>query len=87
MANLYHLPELPPPGPATLTGDVAHHLARVLRVRIGDQVMIGDGRGQTATASITGVQKEVVSVVVGLLLVRGSAQAMRRMLFNSRGGV
>ena len=64
LANLYHLPELPPPGPATLTGDVAHHLARVLRVRIDDQVMIGDGRGQTATASITGVQKQVVSVVV-----------------------
>ena len=64
MANLYHLPDLPAPGPASLTGDVAHHLARVLRVKVGDSVRLGDGRGNTATATITAVQKQVLGIVL-----------------------
>lgn len=64
MANLYHLPELPPAGPATLTGDVAHHLLRVLRVRSGDELLLGDGRGGLAKAVVTDVEKRVLGVAV-----------------------
>lgn len=39
-----------------------------------------------AGAPGTAVSYVAVSVIVGLLLVRGAAQAMRRMLFRSRGG-
>ena len=65
MANLYHLPELPAPGPASLTGDVAHHLARVLRVREGETIRVGDGRGRTALATVSGVQKQLVAIELG----------------------
>ena len=65
MANLYHLPELPPSGPASLTGDIAHHLLRVLRIRVGDEIRIGDGRGGLATATVTSTEKRVLSLQVG----------------------
>ncbi len=65
LANLYHLPELPAPGAASLSGNIAHHLARVLRVRVGESVLLGDGRGSTATATITAVQKQLVAVELG----------------------
>lgn len=67
MANLYHLSELPPAGPATLSGDVAHHLARVLRIRIGESVRLGDGCGNTATATVTAVQKQTIACQVAEL--------------------
>lgn len=57
MANLYHLPELPPEGAAVLSGDVAHHLLRVLRVRPGDQLTLCDGRGRTAAATVQATSK------------------------------
>lgn len=53
MANLYLLDDLPPAGELQLTGDVAHHLLRVLRRRPGDVVLLGDGRGRTASATVT----------------------------------
>ena len=64
MANLYHVPGLPDAGEATITGDVAHHLLRVLRMREGDQIVLGDGRGRTARATIRQAGKrELVAAV------------------------
>ena len=57
MANLYHLPELPPKGAAVLSGDVAHHLLRVLRVRPGDRLTLCDGQGRTAPATVKATSK------------------------------
>ncbi|MEC8653845.1 MAG: RsmE family RNA methyltransferase [Planctomycetota bacterium] len=65
MANLYHVPELPEPGPATLEGDVGHHLVRVLRVRPGDEVLLCDGRGRTTRAVIVSTGRREVAVDVG----------------------
>ena len=65
MANLYHLPELPPSGTASLSGDVAHHLLRVLRVQPGDQIRLSDGRGQVAEATVTAAEKRALQVEVG----------------------
>ena len=63
MANLYLVAELPSAA-ATLTGDVAHHLARVLRCRPGDTIQLGDGRGTTATATVTSVRRDEVDVTL-----------------------
>ncbi|MCK5942343.1 MAG: 16S rRNA (uracil(1498)-N(3))-methyltransferase [Planctomycetes bacterium] len=64
MANLYHLQKLPAPGEASLDGDVAHHLLRVLRVREGEQVTLADGRGRTAIATVRSVgRRELVCAV------------------------
>ena len=65
MANLYHLPELPPPGVATIGGDVAHHLLRVLRVRPGDEVVLCDGKGRTSTAEVQEAHRRELRALVG----------------------
>src|SRR4030095_4836955 len=38
---------------ATLTGTEAHHARGVLRLQLGDRVVLFDGRGRGATAEIT----------------------------------
>jgi 16S rRNA (uracil1498-N3)-methyltransferase len=65
MANLYLLDELPAPGEAALTGPVAHHLTRVLRVRAGDLVALSDGRGRVAEAEVVRTDRAGLVVCVG----------------------
>ena len=60
MAHRYFVPELPPPGAHALTGDVAHHLGRVVRARPGERIALGDGRGGSAEAAIVAVERERV---------------------------
>jgi len=64
MAQRYFVPSLPPPGPATVTGDLAHHLGRVLRVLPGTPIVLGDGQGGTAPATVTGVGRTAVELAV-----------------------
>jgi 16S rRNA (uracil1498-N3)-methyltransferase len=65
MSHRYFVPALPPPGPASVEGDLAHHLGRVLRVRPGEVLLLGDGRGGSASATIVAVDRESVSLQVG----------------------
>lgn len=64
MAHRYLVPHLPGAGPTTVEGDLAHHLGRVLRSRPGDPVRLGDGRGGTAEAEVTAVQRDRVQLLV-----------------------
>lgn len=64
MAHRYLVPTLPAEGPTTVDGDLAHHLGRVLRSRPGDSVRLGDGRGGTAEAEVTAVQRDRVQLLV-----------------------
>lgn len=64
MAHRYFLPELPPAGPGQLDGELAHHLGRVLRVRAGERLVLGDGRGGTALATVTNPGKTSVAIDV-----------------------
>ncbi|MEN6418394.1 MAG: RsmE family RNA methyltransferase [Clostridiaceae bacterium] len=51
---------------AVITGDDAHHLTRVLRMRIGDALSLCDGAGREFDAVIASVtQSEVVCVIEG----------------------
>jgi 16S rRNA (uracil1498-N3)-methyltransferase len=70
MAQRYFVPSLPPPGPAEVTGDLAHHLGRVLRVLPGTPVVLGDGQGGTAAATVTRVGRTNVELEVGIALRR-----------------
>lgn len=65
MAHRYFLPQLPPPGPHAVDGELAHHLGRVLRVAAGDALTLGDGRGGTAPATVTAVHKHTLELDVG----------------------
>ena len=53
--------------PGTLvevTGDEAHHAVAVRRLREGEQVVLTDGRGSSATGSVASTGKRVFSVTV-----------------------
>ena len=55
-------------GSASLSGDIAHHLSRVLRVQVGDSILLGDGQGKTSTATVTAVQKGLVGIDMGKIV-------------------
>ncbi len=52
MARRYFVDELPAPGGTILVGDVAHHLANVLRMRPGDELVLADGNGAQCRAVV-----------------------------------
>lgn len=64
MANRYFLPALPQPGRHALPEAVAHHIARVLRMGVGEEVILGDGRGGTARAVVAVLGKKEILVDV-----------------------
>lgn len=46
------------PGPLSISGDEAHHAARVKRLAAGDPVQVLDGRGAIASGTITAIDKD-----------------------------
>ena len=53
-------------GKQQLSGDEAHHLARVLRVRAGQQLELFDGQGMVARATVQAVHKKHIDLDVAL---------------------
>lgn len=52
-------------GMTAVCGDEAHHLAKVLRCRVGDTVNLFDGNGITAVGTISKIGKDKVEISVG----------------------
>ena len=52
-------------GTATITGDDAHHISRVLRMKAGDALSLCDGAGNEYDAVITAIAQDAVSCTVG----------------------
>jgi 16S rRNA (uracil1498-N3)-methyltransferase len=50
------------PEELSLTADEAHHLAHVLRMKVGERVTVFNGRGVEATAEIVDVQRDRVQL-------------------------
>ena len=48
-----------------LEGNVAQHLGRVLRAKVGDVVALFNGNGEEYVATVTEISKRAVCVVVG----------------------
>jgi len=48
----------------TVEGDEAHHAVAVRRLRVGEQVVLTDGRGRSATGEVASVGKRVFTVSV-----------------------
>lgn len=46
---------------ATITGDDAHHIGKVLRMRVGDEIVLCDGQGTDYTANISEIAKSYVT--------------------------
>ena len=47
-----------------LDGDNAHHAERVLRMRIGEEILVSDGQGSWARCSIASINKKEVELAV-----------------------
>jgi 16S rRNA (uracil1498-N3)-methyltransferase len=51
-------------GEAVLPADEAHHLARVLRLRVGDAIVVFDGRGHETAATVASIARDRVGVTL-----------------------
>jgi 16S rRNA (uracil1498-N3)-methyltransferase len=49
---------------AALTGEEARHAAQVARLRVGERIVVGDGRGRVADAEATAVTRDHVALAV-----------------------
>ncbi|GIM89041.1 16S rRNA (uracil(1498)-N(3))-methyltransferase [Paractinoplanes toevensis] len=63
-APLFLVDELPVGSAYTLDGPEGHHAATVQRLRVGEALILADGRGGSATAEVTAVGRGSVEVTV-----------------------
>lgn len=68
MSERFLLESPPHDGRATLTGDEARHLARVLRAKVGDEIRVFDGGGQEWPARVAAIDREKISLTLGAAL-------------------
>jgi 16S rRNA (uracil1498-N3)-methyltransferase len=87
-APLFLVDALPDGERATLAGPEGHHAATVQRLRVGEQLLLSDGRGATATATVTGAGRSMLELQITarsyaeppdprLVVVQGIAKADR----------
>lgn len=65
MSERFFLRSAPREGRATLEGDEARHLARVLRAAVGDPVRVFDGSGIEWAARVAAIGRDEVTLDVG----------------------
>jgi 16S rRNA (uracil1498-N3)-methyltransferase len=63
-APLFLLDVLPMSGAVTLDGPEGHHAAVVQRLRVGERLLVGDGRGSTASALVSAVGKTGLTATI-----------------------
>jgi 16S rRNA (uracil1498-N3)-methyltransferase len=63
-APLFLIDALPTGSSCTLDGPEGHHAATVQRLRVGERLILADGRGATATAEVTAVGRGSVELTV-----------------------
>jgi len=68
MSERFFMPVPPVAGAATLTGDEARHLTRVLRAKVGDAVVLFDGMGHEWPARIVSIGRDRVELDTAELL-------------------
>ena len=59
MLQLFFVSDLEHP---ELSGDDVHHASRVLRMNVGEEILVSDGNGSWARCSITSINKSQVSL-------------------------
>lgn len=65
MSERFFLATSPRGSAASLTGDEARHLARVLRAKVGDTVRVFDGSGMEWPARIDAIGRDRVDLAIG----------------------
>jgi len=77
MSERFFTTAAPQDGRALLTGDEARHLAKVLRAREGDAVVLFDGRGRSWPARVTRIGRDSVDLDAGDPVVDAASAAVR----------
>jgi 16S rRNA (uracil1498-N3)-methyltransferase len=72
MSERFFLAAPPADGRAALEGDEARHLARVLRAKVGDAIVVFDGRGDAWPARVATIARDRVGLEVGPPLARAA---------------
>jgi len=67
---------------ATITGDDAHHISRVLRMKAGDALSLCDGSGNEYDAVITAVSQDAIYCSVGAAHASSAESPVRITLFQ-----
>lgn len=78
MANLYYAEQLTatdfaPGALVEITGDEAHHAVRVSRLRVGERIIIGDGRGALGEGEVASAERERFTVRLDTVSLAGAA--------------
>ena len=63
-APLFLIESLPSGNAVTLDGPEGHHAATVQRLRVGEELLLADGRGGTATAVVTAVGRGTLAAAI-----------------------
>jgi 16S rRNA (uracil1498-N3)-methyltransferase len=63
-APLFLVDTLPEGERVTLAGPEGHHAAAVQRLRVGEELLLGDGRGGTASAVVTGTGRSTLELQI-----------------------
>jgi len=80
MARRYFASPLPPPGRATLSPGLGHHLGRLVRTEPGDAAVLFDGAGGEVHATVVEVRGRDLVVDVGAQLARPLGRSPRLLL-------
>jgi len=65
MSERFFLAEPPSAGRGRLVGDEARHLIRVMRCRVGDEVVVFDGRGTSWRARVASIGRDEAVLELG----------------------
>jgi 16S rRNA (uracil1498-N3)-methyltransferase len=68
--RIFQAVALHPNSQLTLDAAASHHLARVLRARVGETIIIFNGEGGEYTATITTIDKKAVHLAIGIFTAR-----------------
>lgn len=75
MSERFFLAEPPSAGRGRLVGDEARHLIRVMRCRVGDEVVVFDGRGTSWRARVASIGRDEAVLELGAAAEEPVAQA------------
>jgi len=77
VTRIYFPDPIPADGRCQLDAPKAHHVSHVLRLKVGDAVILFDGRGTAYDAQIAQCQQQTVSLVVQQLRIERTESPLR----------
>lgn len=74
MLSVFIVNNIPESGAVHLDGDEGHHAAKVVRVTVGEEIIVTDGRGTKALVTVTNIHKDKVECTINTREFEGVPQ-------------